>query len=105
MRGLLLTLLVPIGMVAFVVSIPHASDHASAVEQAAGYHAGDSVSPAGPAIDSQTTKNDASDTRVPVQLWTVFAAAGAGCVFLLLLLLRMAMGWVKRPPPQEEAHL
>jgi hypothetical protein len=95
-------LLVAMGMIAFAVSLPNG--HASAAERTVGYHAIASADHAGPTIDSQTTPNDASDTRVAVQVWTVLAATGAGCVFLLLLLVRMAMGWVKRPPPQEEAH-
>jgi hypothetical protein len=46
-----------------------------------------------------------NDDRVPVQVWTVFAAGGAAAVCLVLYLLRLALGLVKPPPPeQEEAH-
>ena len=44
------------------------------------------------------------DQRVPVQLWTVLAAGGAAGVGLVLFLLRVALGRVKPPPPQDESH-
>ena len=47
--------------------------------------------------------SDDDSRRVHVQLWTIFAAAGAAGLGLLALLLRMAMGWVKPPPPHEES--
>jgi hypothetical protein len=47
---------------------------------------------------------DDEDQRVPVQVWTVFAAGVAMGLGLLGFLLRAVMGWVKPPPPQEEAH-
>ena len=43
-------------------------------------------------------------TRVPVQVWTVVAAVGAAAVGLVLFLLRLAAGWVKGPPQQEDSH-
>jgi len=44
------------------------------------------------------------DQLLPVQLWTVLAAGGAAGVGLVLFLVRVALGRVKPPPPQEEAH-
>lgn len=50
--------------------------------------------------DAQASADD--DTRVPVQVWTLMAFGGAAGLGLVLYLLRVAMGWVKPPPPQKE---
>jgi hypothetical protein len=53
----------------------------------------------------QDQSDDGDDNRVEIMVWTVFAAALALCIGLLLFLLRLIMGWVKAPPaPQEEHH-
>lgn len=101
MRGLVLSMFVAIGLLAFASTAPNAL----AAQTTAGYHAADSAHGGGPTISAQTgPTNDSDDTRVAVQLWTVFAAMVAGCVLLVGLLVRLAMGWVKRPEHQEEAH-
>ncbi len=51
-----------------------------------------------PQIDSS-----ADDSRVEVQTWTIFAAVTASAVGLLVLMVRVIMGWVKTPPPPEES--
>jgi hypothetical protein len=60
----------------------------------------------GPAIASPQQDGDsgaqADDQRLPVQLWTVLAAGGATAVGLVLYLLRLAIGWVKPPPPPQD---
>jgi hypothetical protein len=63
-----------------------------------------SVGQAGPAAALLQTQDSVKDQRVPVQLWTVLAAGVAMGVGLVLFLLRIALGRVKPPPPQEEAH-
>lgn len=51
-------------------------------------------------VDEQPTDSQ----RIDVQLWTLMAAAGAAALGLVLLAVRISLGWVKPPPEQEDAH-
>ena len=54
---------------------------------------------------AQEGATSGNDDRVAVQVWTVLAAGGAAAVGLVLFLLRLALGLVKPPPPQQdESH-
>ncbi len=56
------------------------------------------------AVDVAPQIDDAGDdSRVEVQTWTIFAAVAAAGVGLLVLAIRVAVGWVKPPPPPEES--
>ena len=55
-------------------------------------------------IEAQRLQPDSDSHRLPVQLWTVVAAGGAAGAGLVLFLVRIALGRVKPPPPQEDAH-
>lgn len=58
-------------------------------------------------IDEQTDEGASSDgdTKVPVQVWTIFASGGAAAILLLLYMVRVGLGRVPAPPsPQEDAH-
>lgn len=53
---------------------------------------------------AQDESADGNDP-VPVQVWTIVAAAGAALLGLLLFALRWALGLVKPPPePRPEEH-
>lgn len=56
------------------------------------------------AVELQTEEAAGGDDVVEVQVWTLVAVGAAAAVLLLALLLRVAMGWVKPPPPQEAPH-
>lgn len=77
-----------------------ASQGADAVSTQAGLHGHD-------ADGFQSGEGDSTadeDDRVPVQVWTVLAAGGAMAVGLVLFMVRLAAGWVKPAPPQDESH-
>ena len=48
--------------------------------------------------------DDAGDSRVDVQVWTIVVVSAGAAVGLLLLVVRMMMGWTKAPPPEEDGE-
>lgn len=58
----------------------------------------------GPHISLQQDRaaNDADDSRIDVQVWTIMAAGGAASLGLVLYLVRILLGRVQPPPPQQE---
>ena len=53
-------------------------------------------------VELQAEELTGENDVVDVQVWTLVAVGVGAAVLLLALLLRIAMGWVKPPPPQEE---
>ena len=53
-------------------------------------------------VELQAEEVTGENDVVDVQVWTLVAVGVAAAVLLLALLLRIAMGWVKPPPPQED---
>jgi len=53
-------------------------------------------------VELQAEELTGENDVVDVQVWTLVAVGVAAAVLLLALLLRVAMGWVKPPPPQED---
>ncbi|MCH8026469.1 MAG: hypothetical protein IH866_06715 [Chloroflexi bacterium] len=94
MKNLVLAVIVVALAVAFTRG---ALDVASAAEQAP------AVADDYTASDLQTDEVAGDDDVVDVQVWTLVAVGAAAAVLLLALLLRIAMGWVKPPPPQEDS--
>ncbi|MDZ4278406.1 MAG: hypothetical protein U1B78_04635 [Dehalococcoidia bacterium] len=102
-RTLLVAVLIGFGVAALwnvsgaIEASTDGGDHAAAVVSAQdGEDAQDT--------DSAQNRESVDGQRVDIQVWTILAAAGAAGLGLLLLVLRMAMGWVKPPPPADEAH-
>ena len=54
-------------------------------------------------VELQAEELAGENDVVDVQVWTLMAVGVGAAVLLLALLLRIAMGWVKPPPPQEES--
>jgi hypothetical protein len=93
------TLAVGVVMLGYDVATPDVGHAATMAGRPSSY---------GQPYDPQTTGDSAQpaseDQRLPVQLWTVMAAGGAAAVGLLLFFVRIALGRVAPPPPQEDAH-
>lgn len=109
MTGARTIVLIAAAMAAFVWIMGDVSTSASAAGArapalASTDEAASWVASAAYAAQTDDAANADGDERVHVQLWTLVAAAGAGGVGLLALLVRMAMGWVKSPPPAKEGH-
>ncbi len=89
-RVLLLTAALLVGVVAFFgPTSAHAAD--------------DEVEIAAVEVSPQIDGVADDDSRVEVQAWTLVAVAGGAAIGLLALMVRVIMGWVKPPPPQEES--
>lgn len=56
----------------------------------------------GPVLASSQQDAATNDDLLEVQMWTLFAVGGAAGLGLVLFLVRMALGLVKPPPPQED---
>ncbi len=95
LAGTLALALVLLGLEAVTPDVGHAAARTTTM----------SLSQDGPWNQQQTGDTPpADDQRLPVQLWTVMAAVGAAGIGLLLFFVRIALGRVAPPPPQEDAH-
>ena len=108
LRLLMLTAAV-VATVAWIVADTSRSASSAAGERTPAFVAlGAAVGGSAPVLAQVQEDEDAAgsdgDERVPVQVWTVFAAGAAAGVGLVLYLLRLAMGWVRPPPSQEEGR-
>ncbi len=102
-----ITLSAAIAALLLVVASSVAADRSVASESAsiaAGDAAGGWTAQAAPDAQDAGSAATENDTRVPVQVWTMLAAVSAAGVGLVLFLVRLAMGWVKPPPPPQESE-
>ncbi len=103
-RSLLFAALV--ALVGAVLWAAPALAHEATASNVAGNGVGETASYQGQDTGGEAQENGApgDGERVEVQVWTVFAAGVAAALGLLGFLLRALMGWVRTPPPQDEAH-
>ncbi len=66
--------------------------------------AGHTATADGPHISLQQDggASNADDSRIDVQVWTIMAAGGAASLGLVLFLVRILLGRVQPPPPQQK---
>ncbi len=99
-----ITLSAAIAALLLVVAWSVSADHGVASDGASVPLEGGWTAQTAPDAQEGGSATTESDTRVPVQVWTVLAAISAAGVGLVLFLVRLAMGWVKPPPPPQEGE-